>query len=82
MAWIQTIPEHDADGRLSELYSQAVDPSSGKVDNILKIHSLHPRGLKTHLELYKAVMTGTQTLPKVEREMIALIVSVLNRCHY
>ncbi|MCB9892569.1 MAG: peroxidase-related enzyme, partial [Planctomycetes bacterium] len=52
------------------------------VDNILKIHSLHPRGLETHLELYKAVMQGTSTLPTVDREMIALTVSVLNRCHY
>jgi uncharacterized peroxidase-related enzyme len=28
------------------------------------------------------VMTGTPTLRKVEREMIALVVSVINDCHY
>jgi AhpD family alkylhydroperoxidase len=32
--------------------------------------------------LYRAVMTSTATLLKVEREIIALVVSGLNGCHY
>ena len=31
---------------------------------------------------YAAVMRGTATLPKVDRELIALVVSDLNGCHY
>ena len=76
------VDEPDATGRLRELYARMVDPEYGRVDNILRIHSLHPEGLRTHYELYREVMTGTKTLRKVDREMIALVVSVINECHY
>jgi AhpD family alkylhydroperoxidase len=32
--------------------------------------------------MYREVMTGTKTLRKVEREMIAIVVSAANACHY
>jgi hypothetical protein len=82
VAWIEIIDELGASGRLRELYEGVIDPEYGRVDTILRIHSLHPEGLRTHYELYREVMTGTPTLRKVEREMIALVVSVLNECHY
>ncbi len=82
MAWIEVIDERCADGALAELYGQMVDPESGRVDNILTIHSLHPGGLRTHHQMYTEVMAGTTTLRKVEREMIAVVVSSLNECHY
>ena len=41
-----------------------------------------PDGLRGHLALYGAVMRSTPSFPKVEREMIALVVSQLNGCHY
>jgi alkylhydroperoxidase family enzyme len=82
MAWIELIEESEATGALSELYGLMTDPEYGRVDNILRIHSLHPEGLRTHHELYRELMTGTGTLRKVEREMIALVVSVINDCHY
>lgn len=82
MAWIEMVEEPKAIGALGELYGRTADPEYGRVDNILRIHSLHPEGLRTHYELYREAMTGTQTLRKVEREMIALVVSVINDCHY
>jgi hypothetical protein len=82
MAWIEIVDELGASGRLRELYEGMIDPEYGRVDSILRIHSLHPEGLRTHYELYREVMKGTPTLRKVEREMIALVVSVLNECHY
>ena len=82
MAWIATVEEDLARDELAELYAAARDPEFGRVDNVLAIHSLHPAGLRGHLELYRAVMRGTATLPKLERELIALIVSRLNGCHY
>jgi alkylhydroperoxidase family enzyme len=82
MAWIEMVEEPEATGVLGELYGRTSDPQHGRVDNILRIHSLHPEGLRTHYELYREVMTGTRTLRKVEREMIALVVSVINDCHY
>lgn len=82
MTWIKTIDEPDATGEVGELYAAMVDPESGRVDNILKIHSLHPAGLRAHFDLYRAVMRSTPGLMKVDREMIALVVSKLNGCHY
>ncbi len=82
-AWIETIDDREwADGELAGLRAEAVDPSYQRVDNILAIHSLDPASLRAHLQLYRQAMTGTRTLRKVDREMIALVVSTLNRCHY
>jgi alkylhydroperoxidase family enzyme len=82
MAWIETIEESEAEGRLAELYAGMLDPEQGRVDNILKAHSLHAAGLEAHFLLYRAVMKETPTLAKAEREMIALVVSRINGCHY
>jgi alkylhydroperoxidase family enzyme len=82
MTWIRTIDPDDADERLRAIYKQAVDPQSGQLDNIVRAHSLHPAGLSGHLALYGAVMRSTPSFPKVEREMIALVVSQINGCHY
>ena len=53
-----------------------------RVDNIMAIHSLNPAGLAAHNALYRSAMTGTATLRKVERELIAYVVSLENHCHY
>ncbi len=82
MAWIQTLDEDEADGELAALYASMLDPVSGRLDHILKIHSLNPKSLEAHFDLYRAVMAGSKTLRKVDREMIAVVVSVLNECHY
>jgi alkylhydroperoxidase family enzyme len=82
VAWIEVIHERDAGARLADLYALMVDPAYGRVDRILQIHSLHPEGMRTHWDLYREVMTGTRTCPKVDREMIALVVSVINGCDY
>ena len=83
MAWIETVPDDEwKDGPLSELLPQVVDPQYERVDHIMAVHSLNPEGLKAHLGIYRSAMSGTATLPKLEREMIALIVSLENHCHY
>lgn len=82
MAWIDTIREDDWDGELTELYGALVDREYGRVDNILQIHSLDPAAMAGHLRVYSAAMSGTKSLRKVERELIALVVSDINGCHY
>ena len=82
MTWIKTIPPKDWSGRLGALLQRATIPGTGDVDNILQVHSLDPGSLQAHLEIYTQAMRGSASLPKVEREMIALVVSKLNNCHY
>jgi len=67
---------------LSDQYAVVVDKEYGQVDNIMAIHSLNPAGLAAHNALYISAMTGTKTLRKVERELIAFAVSLENHCHY
>ena len=81
-AWIEVISEAEAAGELADLYSQCEDPNHGVVDNILKIHSLKPRTLRDHWNLYRTTMYAPSQLSRAEREMIAVVVSALNQCHY
>jgi alkylhydroperoxidase family enzyme len=82
VAWIETIGEDEWDGDLAEMYGKVVDRDHGRVDNIMQIHSLDPAAMGGHLGVYNAAMSGTRTLRKVERELIALVVSDINDCHY
>jgi len=83
MAWIETVPDDEwTEGTLGELHNDVVDRTNGRVDNIMSIHSLNPKGLAAHAGLYGSAMSGTKTLRKVERELVALVVSQANGCHY
>ena len=81
MAWIKMIDEESAEGRLREMYAKLLSPE-GVVDNILKIHSLNPPSLTGHYEFYKTLMRGRSGLSRVQREMIAVVVSTINKCRY
>ena len=81
--WIDTVPDRDwTGGPLGDLHPDVVDRSTGRVDHIMSIHSLNPAGLAAHHGLYRSAMAGTASLRKVDRELIALVVSAVNRCHY
>jgi alkylhydroperoxidase family enzyme len=84
--WIETVPDEewtaDPSSQLAALHGQVVDGEHGRVDHIMAIHSLNPRGLAAHHILYESAMAGTPTLRKVDRELIALVVSLENECHY
>ena len=81
MAWIKVIQEVEASSELKQLYEQMMEPWGG-VDNILKIHSLNPPSLRTHFEFYRTLMRGKSGLSRIQREMIAVVVSAANHCHY
>jgi alkylhydroperoxidase family enzyme len=76
------IDEEAASPELKALYDKMTDPATGRVDEILRIHSLHPDGLASHYFLYTTVMKSTPGVRKADREMIALVVSRVNDCQY
>ncbi|MCP5029725.1 MAG: peroxidase [Actinomycetia bacterium] len=82
MAWIDTVPDDEWEGPLADLYPLVVDRTHDKVDHIMAVHSLNPTGLAAHNGLYRSAMSGTKTLRKAERELVALVVSLENHCHY
>ena len=86
MAWIPYRDGDDAPKGLLDIY-RAITPKSqhdrlDELDNILRIHSLNPPSLSGHYELYKTLMRGHSALTRAEREMIAVVVSGINECHY
>jgi len=51
-------------------------------DNILRIHGVHSRVMKLHYELYIELMHKPSPLSRIERELVATVVSQINGCHY
>ena len=81
MAWIKEIFPDDANGDLKDAYEKVAEPD-GSVDHILRIHGLHPKLLVDHFELYITAMKRRSPLSRAQREMIAVVVSAINECHY
>ncbi|MCI0330182.1 MAG: carboxymuconolactone decarboxylase family protein [candidate division Zixibacteria bacterium] len=81
MAFIDYIPEDRASEELKKLYDR-YRAAWGGVDNIIRIHGPNPPSMEKHNELYRHLMRGPSPLSFVQREMIAVVVSVANRCHY
>ena len=82
MAWIKTIDPEHAEGMLKRLYDAATG-RAGKVFNILRIQSLRPAVLRASVQLYAELMHSADSrLSRPQREMIAVVVSRANDCHY
>jgi len=82
MAWIPSPNPDECQPDVADRLRQHADPGTGEVDEILRVHALDPGGLDGHLAVYKAAMRGTPGLRKVDRELVAYLVSRLNGCHY
>ncbi len=81
MAHIPYVPTEEATGLLAELYER-YSSAAGPVDNILRVHSLNPRSMRDHFQLYAHLMRGPSPLSRVQREMLAVVVSAENDCFY
>lgn len=81
MPHIRLIEPDDAAGPLKQEYDEAVG-RAGKVYNVVKAMSLRPGVLRRSMELYKGIMFGASGLSRLERELLAVVVSRTNDCHY
>ncbi len=54
----------------------------GIVPNVLSAYSLRPAKLRNFMAMYNELMLGPSGLSKLEREMVAVVVSSANRCYY
>lgn len=81
-AWIETVDDDDVTGELARLYAAETDPQTGKLDHILRVHSLVPASLDDHARLYHTAMHARGETSLGERELIGLVVSDVNGCHY
>ena len=81
MAWIETISVENAKGALQREYSAAIQ-RAGRVWNIVKLMSLNPGVLRASMGVYLSAMHGPSPLTRAQREMLAVVVSKANDCHY
>jgi uncharacterized peroxidase-related enzyme len=63
------------------MYDKA-DEKLGFVPNVLRVYSLRPSHLELWNAFYDDLMRGESGLTRPQREMIAVVVSTSNRCHY
>ena len=64
-----------------ELYSSCRDKLNF-VPNVFRAYTLDAEKLRTFRAMYNDLMLADSPLSKLEREMIAVVVSAVNRCHY
>ena len=81
MAYIRTISLEEATGELKQHYDAAVQ-RAGRVFNIVRLQSLHPRALAASINLYQTLMLAPGSLPRPVREMLATVVSRTMDCFY
>lgn len=80
IAAIETVPPREAEGELADLYARIGRGSEPA--HVYQVHSLHPASLAAHLQLYRTIMFGPSPLTRVQRELVAVVVSAANGCHY
>lgn len=81
MPYVKTVAYHEAQGGLKNTYDRILK-SRGTISNVTAVSSLRPHLVKTLFEHNASVM-GTQSgLTPAERQMIATVVSSINRCQY
>ena len=81
MAWIKLTSNEEATGLLKRQFDTAIE-RAGRVWNIIRIMSPNPITLDASMKLYGSVMKGRSPLSRVQREMIATVVSAEVGCHY
>ncbi|HWQ31461.1 MAG TPA: hypothetical protein VNQ79_01150 [Blastocatellia bacterium] len=90
MTWIRTIPLEQADEKLRRLmeaqramypkeYASPVSPGG---DSIVASHTLMPEALYHIFGAFGAMMSPELPLTRAQHEMIATVVSAVNRCFY
>ncbi len=63
-------------------YLKVCDEKLGFVPNVLKAYAWHASKFDGFTRMYNDLMLGPSGLSKLEREMIAVVVSSANHCYY
>jgi uncharacterized peroxidase-related enzyme len=63
-------------------YFAKCDEKLGFVPNVLRAYSFNQEKLRGFMGMYNELMLGPSGLSKLEREMIAVVVSSINHCFY
>ena len=81
MSYVKEIGEDGASGALRRVYDAAVARAGG-VANIIHAMSLDAKVLNASMAFYVALMKSKTALSFEQRELIATVVSNVNKCYY
>ncbi len=81
MPWIEQVAIERASGLLKRLFDAAVK-RSGRLWHIVHVMSLNPPVLRDSIAFYQTVMMGESPLTRMQRELLATVVSVELDCRY
>jgi uncharacterized peroxidase-related enzyme len=76
------VPDPDGlDDDLKVIWAKCLE-KLGFVPNVFNTYSLKPQRLRNFMAMYNEIMLSQSGLSKLEREMVAVVVSSANRCYY
>ena len=81
MPHVHVTPVDEATGVTKKEYDAAMR-RAGRVWNIVSIQSQLPEVMRDSMRLYSSIMFGPSPLTRAQREMIAVVTSNSNECHY
>lgn len=55
---------------------------AGRVWNIVSIQCQLPEVMRDSMRIYQSIMFGRSPLTRAQREMMAVVTSQVNECHY
>lgn len=76
------LPQVDPLPAPTQKYFDICQDKLGMIPNVLRAHAFDIDKLNAFTALYNDLMLGQSGLSKLEREMIAVVVSAINRCFY
>ena len=81
ISWLRLPADDDVSADARALWEAPLE-KLGFVPNVLRVMALRPDHLLGWNAYYDDLMRGESGLTKAQREMIAVVVSAQNRCHY
>ena len=69
------LPGHDALDEDMQAYFRVCEEKLGFVPNVLRTYAFNQDKLRAFSQLYNSLMLGPSKLSKLEREMVAVVVS-------
>ena len=74
--------EYDQTTGVARREYDAAQRRAGRIWNIVSIQSQLPEVMRDSMRLYSSIMFGPSPLTRAQREMIAVVASDINECHY
>ncbi len=81
ITWLDVPDDEEVSDEVRALWAKPLE-KLGFVPNVLRVMALRPDHLRGWWAYYDELMRGESALTKPQREMIAVVVSAQNRCHY